>query len=212
MVDNCEHLVLACAELIAALLRDCPHLQVLATSREPLGIAGEAICRVQPLDVAEASASRERIEAVPAARLFVDRARAVQHTFVVTDDNAAAIARDLHLPRWNSAGAGAGGCAIVGHERPRARRTPRGRSPPACEPSHASNFPTIGRYRRPSSGVSICSTSVSARCFGTWRCLPGGWSLELAETVCADALIGESDVVEVTRSACREIDGGDGDP
>ena len=143
MVDNCEHLVLACAELIAALLRDCPHLQVLATSREPLGIAGEAICRVQPLDVAEASASRERIEAVPAARLFVDRARAVQHTFVATDDNAAAIARicicldgiplalELAAARLSS---------MSVHEL--AERL-EARSPPACEPcTHRTSPPS----------------------------------------------------------------------
>jgi len=49
VLDNCEHLVAACAEVATMLLRACPHLQILATSREALGIAGEVVWRVPPL-------------------------------------------------------------------------------------------------------------------------------------------------------------------
>ena len=49
MLDNCEHLLDACAGLVGALLEACPHLRVLATSREPLGVAGEQVWRVPPL-------------------------------------------------------------------------------------------------------------------------------------------------------------------
>ena len=53
VLDNCEHLVEACAELVATLLRTCPHLQVVATSREPLAIGGEVTWRVPPLGLPE---------------------------------------------------------------------------------------------------------------------------------------------------------------
>ena len=51
VVDNCEHLVYACAELVDSLLRMCPSLRLMATSREPLGVAGETTWRVPLLDV-----------------------------------------------------------------------------------------------------------------------------------------------------------------
>jgi predicted ATPase/class 3 adenylate cyclase len=77
LLDNCEHLIDACAKIADAILRNCPRAHLLATSREPLGIAGEAIYRVPSLslprpqqDVAQAPASSD------AVALFVDRARA----------------------------------------------------------------------------------------------------------------------------------------
>src|ERR1700687_5635552 len=51
VLDNCEHLVVACAAVADALLRGCPSVRILATSREPLGVAGETIWRLSPLSV-----------------------------------------------------------------------------------------------------------------------------------------------------------------
>jgi non-specific serine/threonine protein kinase len=93
LLDNCEHLVEACAEVVAHLLRHCPHLRVLATSREPLGIAGEVIWSVLPLECPD---TVEQIDGASAARLFVDRARAVSPLLQVTDATARAIARICH--------------------------------------------------------------------------------------------------------------------
>ena len=81
VLDNCEHLLDASAELVVALLGAAPGLTLLATSREPIGVAGEATWRVPSLSVAD-----EAIE------LFADRARLAQTGFTVTDDNAAAVA------------------------------------------------------------------------------------------------------------------------
>ena len=53
LLDNCEHMLDGCALLVDSLLRSCPHLQVLATSRQSLGIAGEAVFRVPPLSIPE---------------------------------------------------------------------------------------------------------------------------------------------------------------
>jgi predicted ATPase/transcriptional regulator with XRE-family HTH domain len=95
VLDNCEHLVEACAELVAHLLRTCPHLHVLATSRELLAIAGEITWRVPPLGLPDLHQplSAERITDTAAMRLFVERARAVDNTLVLTESNAATIAR-----------------------------------------------------------------------------------------------------------------------
>jgi predicted ATPase/transcriptional regulator with XRE-family HTH domain len=95
VLDNCEHLVAACAALVAHLLRTCPYLHVLATSREPLAIAGEITWRVPPLELPDLqrTQSPEQIMRTAAVRLFIERARAVNNTLVLTDDNAPALAR-----------------------------------------------------------------------------------------------------------------------
>ena len=64
LLDNCEHLVDACAALVDALLRACPALRILATSREPLRIAGELVWRVPPLDLPEGGRSRRGVRTI----------------------------------------------------------------------------------------------------------------------------------------------------
>ncbi|MDQ6675227.1 MAG: helix-turn-helix domain-containing protein [Chloroflexota bacterium] len=95
VLDNCEHLADVCAQLVGALLGACPRLQVLATSRQPLAIAGEVIWRVPPLQLPDLqqSQSLEQIASAAAVQLFLERARAVNHALLLNDDNALAIAR-----------------------------------------------------------------------------------------------------------------------
>jgi predicted ATPase len=81
VLDNCEHLLDASAELVVAFLGAAPGLTALVTSREPLGVTGEATWRVPSLSLTD-----EAIE------LFTDRARLAQGDFTVTRDNAAAVA------------------------------------------------------------------------------------------------------------------------
>jgi predicted ATPase/class 3 adenylate cyclase/DNA-binding CsgD family transcriptional regulator len=81
VLDNCEHLLDATAALVVDVLRSCPGVTVLATSREPIGMTGEAIWRVSSLSIAD-----------EAVELFTDRARLVSPDFVVTDNNAATVA------------------------------------------------------------------------------------------------------------------------
>jgi predicted ATPase/DNA-binding SARP family transcriptional activator len=78
VVDNCEHLLDACAELASELLRGSPGLRVLATSREPLGVAGEVIYPVRPLALPPEEADAQAVAAAPAVRLFVDRGTAAR--------------------------------------------------------------------------------------------------------------------------------------
>jgi predicted ATPase/DNA-binding SARP family transcriptional activator len=76
MLDNCEHLVDACAGLAVALLGSCPGLRVLATSREVLGVPGEAVYVVPPLPVPPQSSDAGALARAPAVRLFEARGRA----------------------------------------------------------------------------------------------------------------------------------------
>jgi len=94
LLDNCEHLVQACAELASALLQAGRGLRILASSREALHVGGEATYPVPPLPVPDAFRTfmRDTIEQFAAARLFVERALAAQPAFAITDDNAPAIA------------------------------------------------------------------------------------------------------------------------
>jgi predicted ATPase/class 3 adenylate cyclase len=89
ILDNCEHLVMESARLAEAVLRACPDLRVLATSRESLEIAGEASWRVPPLSLPDAQqqALQDLIKC-ESVRLFVERAVAVRPAFVLTNQNA----------------------------------------------------------------------------------------------------------------------------
>jgi non-specific serine/threonine protein kinase len=95
VLDNCEHLVGGCAQAAMALLQACPHLRVLTTSREGLGIAGEVLYHVLPLtpprSVANVARWTGNIAHSDAVRLFVERACAVQPTFALSEHNAQAV-------------------------------------------------------------------------------------------------------------------------
>jgi predicted ATPase/DNA-binding SARP family transcriptional activator len=122
VLDNCEHLLTACAELAEALLRSCPHLRVLATSREALGVPGEQSCLVPSLSLPPTAAGeRLRVESsskvrgqplsdlstlnfqlstllqYEAVQLFVERARLGQPAFAVTVANAAMVTQICRL-------------------------------------------------------------------------------------------------------------------
>ncbi|MGW1255862.1 ATP-binding protein [Streptomyces sp. NPDC002513] len=94
VLDNCEHLIDASARLTDALLRAAPGLRVLATSRQPLGVAGEQVFSVEPLPVPDADAGHgvRALSGNPAVALFADRAAAVLPGFAVTESDAAAVA------------------------------------------------------------------------------------------------------------------------
>src|SRR5918998_468874 len=95
VLDNCEHLVEGCAELAEALLRSCPKLRILTTSREALSIAGEIAWPVPSLTLPDLR-RLPAVESLPryeATRLFLERAGAVRLAFALTEQNAPAVAR-----------------------------------------------------------------------------------------------------------------------
>ncbi|GIE16914.1 BTAD domain-containing putative transcriptional regulator [Winogradskya humida] len=85
LIDNCEHLIDAVAHLVAALLSRCPGLRVLATSREPLAIDGEALVPLGPLTLPEPDADLEHVRRAASVRLFTERAAAVRPGFAVDE-------------------------------------------------------------------------------------------------------------------------------
>lgn len=103
VLDNCEHLIEACAQLADQLLHNCPKLHILASSREALGIAGETAYRVPSLSLPDprqfvGAGQQERLPLeslmeYEAVRLFIERAVAVQPSFAMSNQNAPAIAQ-----------------------------------------------------------------------------------------------------------------------
>lgn len=83
LLDNCEHLIQACAQLCDGLLRACPGLQVLVTSREAFNITGETALRVPSLSLPDLQKSPtiETLKQSESVRLFVERARAARSDF-----------------------------------------------------------------------------------------------------------------------------------
>jgi predicted ATPase/DNA-binding CsgD family transcriptional regulator len=95
VLDNCEHLVQACAELVDVLLRACPDVRVLATSRQSLHVSGETTWRVPSLTLppSEDRTLAETFADYDATRLFVERAAAALPSFAISVQNEAAICR-----------------------------------------------------------------------------------------------------------------------
>ena len=95
VLDNCEHLVEACTVLCEALLRTCPNLRILATSREAFGIIGETRLSVPPLTLPDPRhlPAVEDVARYEAAKLFEERAKAVEPKFALTEGNATAVAQ-----------------------------------------------------------------------------------------------------------------------
>ncbi len=95
VLDNCEHLIAASAALVNALLRSCPQLKILATSREALGVPGESLFSVPSMGVPadDRLLGLEELRGYEAIRLFVDRCLAQLPDFALTTENAADVAR-----------------------------------------------------------------------------------------------------------------------
>jgi predicted ATPase/DNA-binding XRE family transcriptional regulator len=93
VLDNCEHVISACAELADGLLRACPDLRILATSREPLGVGGETVWTVPPLALPDpACSSAKELGESAAVRLFVERGQSSLPGFILEEANAAWVA------------------------------------------------------------------------------------------------------------------------
>jgi predicted ATPase/DNA-binding CsgD family transcriptional regulator len=211
VLDNCEHLLDACAALAAALLTGCPGVRVLATSRQALGLTGEIGWQVPPLSVPgppvlthepvrdAPSPSAQQTAADPlrallaseAGRLFVERARAARASFDLTEENAAAVGEICRrvdgIPLAIELAA-----ARIGHLAPRQiadrlddrfRLLARGRSSPSL------------RHDTLRSLVDWSHDLLSAPeqvVFRRMAVFAGGWTLEAAEAVCGGGARGEA--------------------
>jgi predicted ATPase/DNA-binding CsgD family transcriptional regulator len=196
-LDNCEHLIEACAQLSQRLLASSPGLRLLATSREPLRVAAETIWRVPPLSVAPESANpaakyASRYEAI---RLFADRAAASRPGFAVGPDNAAAvtsICRALEgMPLAIELAAARVRALSV--EQISARLDDRYGLLTAGDRSAAPRQRTLRAAIEWSYDLLTAPEQVLFRRLSVFT----GWSLEMAEQVCSDDEIPARDVLEL---------------
>ena len=87
ILDNCEHLPLACAQMAEMLLKACPDLKILATSREALKVMGEAVYHVPPLGIPDEQGTLEKTREFESIQLFEERAQLAQSDFSLTMEN-----------------------------------------------------------------------------------------------------------------------------
>ncbi len=197
LLDNCEHLIQACADLAEDLLRNCPHLRIVATSRQPLGLAGETCWRVPPLGLppAHAGSGSDEVAAAESARLFVERARLALPTFVVTDRNArtlAEICRRLDgIPLAIELAAAR--MSALGIEQIEHRLADQfhllGNAAQRGDPRHRTLRATV-------TWSHDLLAPVDQVVFRRLAVFAGGWTLEAAESVCADAGVAREDVLD----------------
>jgi predicted ATPase len=198
VLDNCEHLVQACAEFVAALVRSCPELRVLATSRQALRVPGEVAWRVPSLEVPEPG---ERVEVeelleYASVRLLVDRISQLQPEFPLSTSNAIAstqICRRLDgIP--------------LAIELAAARAVAMSVQEIAARLDDRFHLVTGGSRTAPQRQRTLRATIdwshdlltyVEQILFRRVAVFAGGWTLDAAEAACADERLPPSDILDV---------------
>jgi predicted ATPase/DNA-binding SARP family transcriptional activator/DNA-binding CsgD family transcriptional regulator len=205
VLDNCEHLIEAAAQLADALFFSCPHLRILATSREALGVDGEFVWRMDPLSVPDAPRDSDRdakgpssageLERYDAVRLFVERARRYSPQFELGPENAGAVAqicRELEgMPLPIELVAARMDVLVaeqIAERLDRALGLLRSGSRTA-NPRHQTLRATL-------SWSFEFLGEAEQRLFGRLSVFAGGFSLEAAEAVGEGEVIGRGDVLE----------------
>ncbi|MCA1645942.1 MAG: tetratricopeptide repeat protein, partial [Chloroflexi bacterium] len=196
--DNCEHLALACGVLAEALLHACPGLHILATSRQPLGIAGETTWRVPSLALPNPTRRPpiERFRQVESVQLFAERAAAVLPGFTVTERNAAAVAEVCQrldgIPLALELAAAR--VRVLAVDQIAARLDDRFRlltgGSPTALPRQQTLLNTLDWSH---DGLS----AAGQRLLRWLSVFAGGWTLDAAEAVCAGNDQSSADVLEV---------------
>jgi predicted ATPase len=199
VLDNCEHLVGACAELSETLLRSCPDVSILATSREPLGIPGEQVFRVPSLSVPATSGTNGDASTSEAVQLFIDRARQQVPDFEPTGQIAVAMASicrqldGIPLALELAAASLRRLSAVEIAERLDNRfRLLTGGSRTA--------MPRQQTLRATVDWSFELLNSAEQRTLSRLSVFVDGWSLAAAEDVCATDEVGRDDVIEVLGS------------
>ncbi len=193
-LDNCEHLLDACARLCRRLLAAAPDLRIVATSREPLRVAGETVWPVPPLAVSAAGGPASGLGTAEAVRLFVDRAAASAPGFTLTRANAAAVAaicRSLDgIPLAIELAAARVRALSV--EQIRMRSADRFGLLTTGERAAAPRQQTL----RAAIDWSHDLLTGQERALLRRLTVFAGWSLEMAEQVCADELVPAAAVLD----------------
>ncbi|HLZ26980.1 MAG TPA: LuxR C-terminal-related transcriptional regulator [Chloroflexota bacterium] len=206
VLDNCEHLLSGCSALAGALLRGCPQLSILATSREPLRTPGETVWVVPALKLPDRSrdVSLDVLASSEAGRLFVERAMAAQSSFSVRPDNAPSIAEIC----WRLDGIP---LAIeLAAARVRSLTVNQIATRLGDRFRLLSAGPRAGPARHQTLRAAVdwsyaLLTDAERRLFTRLSVFAGGWTLEAAEAVCSDDQL---DAAEVLQLLARLVDGG----
>ncbi|MDR3706850.1 MAG: tetratricopeptide repeat protein [Capsulimonadaceae bacterium] len=195
--DNFDSVRSGLNEFAEELLNDCPHLRIIATGREPLGIPGEQLLPIGPLQVPDASADAAQLVArLPEAmEMFVDRASAVSPSFHITEGNAGAIAsicRDL------------GGIPLALElTAPRIRILPPKELADRVRSSYGLHAQRSGG-QSPQSGVLTSALKWSVESLpdrvrdllAKLLVFSGGWMLDAAEAIYADANVRDDEIAD----------------
>ncbi|MBV9546038.1 MAG: tetratricopeptide repeat protein, partial [Chloroflexi bacterium] len=196
VLDNLEHL-LGCAPWLSELLTNCPELRVLATSRTALRLRGEQRFPVAPLPAPadDARLSEATLAAIPAVRLFLERAQAVAADFALDASNAAAVASICrHLDGMPLAIELA--AARVSLLSPQALLGRLGRRLPVLK-GGASDLPERQQALQTTLAWSYNLLEPTAQVlFRRLAVFAGGWTLQAAEAVCADAMLPADEVLD----------------
>ncbi len=211
ILDNCEHLRASCARIAGMLAASCPRLDIVATSREPLGLATERVWPVVPLAVPDAAARSLRdVAGVESVALFVDRVRQQRPAFALTEENCIAIAalcvRLDGLPLAIELAAAR--CGVLTPAQVLDRLT----GSLDLLATRQADVPARQRTLRASIDWSVHLLEVPVRrVLAGLSVFRGGWTLESAEAVCG----AEADVVDALERLCEASlviadDAGDG--
>lgn len=197
ILDNCEHVVEAAAELVGKLLASCPRLEILATSREVLGIPGESVFQVPPLQVVtDETLSFEAAAATEAIQLFAQRAAQVRSDFTVRPDNIEEIAeiclRLEGIPlaiELAAARTKALSLSEIARRLDDRFRLLKGSSRSALP--HHQTLEALIEWSHSH------LTQAEQRLFRRLSAFRGGWTLEAAEAICADEDLEAWEIVDV---------------
>jgi predicted ATPase/class 3 adenylate cyclase len=198
ILDNCEHLVDACARMADAVLHAAPHLRILASSREALGIGGEVTYRVPSLGLPNMQqlppfASLSQYEAV---KLFIDRAKSAVPTFSVTNENAPAVAQICHrldgIPLAIELAAAK--VRVLGAEQIAKRLDDRFRLLTGGSRTALERHQTLRAAIDWSYNILPIAEQVLFRRLSVFV---GGWTLEAAESICADGSVKSAEVLDL---------------
>ena len=186
ILDNCEHLIQTCAQLVDALLHTCPQVRILATSRETLGVAGERALYVPPLSMPDPHQlpSADQLTQYEAVRLFVDRAENVMPDFTLTQNNAEAVTQICQrldgIPLAIELAAAR--IKVMHVEKIAARLTDAFHLLTGGPRTELPRHQTLQAVMDWSYDLL---TDVEKRLFNRLSVFAGGWTLEAAEAVCA---------------------------
>jgi predicted ATPase/DNA-binding CsgD family transcriptional regulator len=199
VLDTCEHLVEAIADIAHRVLTECPEARIIATSREPLHVRGETVWRVPPLAVPPASPAAGRpltdLESCEAVRLFLDRAAAVRPGFALTLQNADAVNRICRtldgIPLAIELAAAR--MRALSTEQIAERLDDRFRLLASSDRTAPPRQQTLRAATDWSHDLLTQSEQILLRRLAVFS----GWSLEMAERVCADELVPPGRVLDL---------------